>query len=421
MNGGPKVVRCAAVALLAAVAACASSAQTPGVTLTAENRLPKGWMPGGWGSYRFVLRNGTQEPATLVRWTAHWEAGGETVGDAWGGDLGQTLEAGKTVTRDEVGYLPEEVVAKAKPGVPSVAGTFTVKQGDSVKELSYRFEVAGAVLPEPLKQVNGKTVGLALMASRFKDFKHLGRTLKWVDECYQAMIDLTGERPFAGKRMVFKECPEHPWWAYAGQEMILNTKFVGETLKDFDDGLISFGWIHEVGHNFDVLGDWYIWSGPAAEWQANFKLAYAFENIKDQSFRIKWLHEAPGYPKPKGDLRLTGREMNESFFGVFGDEYLADPKRTYDTLSSDDMHTFFMRIQRCYGWEVFKRWYRTYRRLADQGQKPPEKPEQKISLIDAILSKEAGVDLTPVFQRWRFPVTAESVRAARELYGIAAP
>jgi hypothetical protein len=221
--------------------------------------------------------------------------------------------------------------------------------------------------------------------------------------------------------MVFKECPEHPWWAYAGQEMILNTKFVGETLKDFDDGLISFGWIHEVGHNFDVLGDWYIWSGPAAEWQANFKLAYAFENIKDQSFRIKWLHEAPGYPKPKGDLRLTGREMNESFFGVFGDEYLADPKRTYDTLSSDDMHTFFMRIQRCYGWEVFKRWYRTYRRLADQGRKPPETPEQKISLIDAILSKEAGVDLTPVFQRWRFPVTAESVRAARELYGIAAP
>jgi len=53
---------------------------------------------------------------------------------------------------------------------------------------------------------------------------------------------------------------------------------------------------HEVGHNFDVLGDWYIWSGPAAEWQANFKLAYAFETIPDQSYRIKWTFQGPDIP-----------------------------------------------------------------------------------------------------------------------------
>ncbi len=411
-------VRAQAVVWAGALSVLVSAAQAAGVTLAAENRMPKGWMPGGWGSYRFVLKNDGSAPATVVKWTAHWEAQGKTMGDAWGGDVGAAIEPGKSLTRDEVGLLPEDVVAKARPGAPVMAGSFTVKQGDATSELAYRIEVPGAVLPEPLKQVNGKTAGMSLMASRFKTFKHLDRTLSWVDQCYAAMIDLTGEKPFGGKLMVFKECPEHPWWAYAGQEMILNTKFVGDTLNDFDDGLISFGWIHEVGHNFDVLGDWYIWSGPAAEWQANFKLAYAFESIQDQSFRIKWTFQAPGYPAPDKNARLTGQELVERFFTLFGDAYLADPKRTYDTLSSDEMHTFFQRIQRAYGWDVYKRWYRTYRRLADKGMKPPEKPEEKISLIAAILSEESKVDLEPLFVRWRFPVTAESVKAARERYGI---
>jgi hypothetical protein len=388
------------------------------VTLKAENRQPKGWAAGGWGGYRFTLRNDGPEDATIVKWTAHWEANGKQIGDPWGGDINQPLPSGKEVTRDEVGELPVEVANAAKPGPAAMVGSFTVRQGSSNADLAFRIEVPEAVLPEPLRRIAGKTVELELMESRFRDFQHLQRTLDWVDQCYSAMMDLTGEKPFGGKRMVFEEAPPHPWWAYAGEHMILNTDFVGQTLKDFDDGLISFGWIHEVGHNFDVRGRWYIWNGPSAEWQANFKLCYAFETIPDQSFRIKWTFQAPGYPAPDPNTRLTGHDLVERFFLMFGDQYMVDPSRTWDTLSSDEMHSFFQRLQRVYGWDVFKRWYRTYRRLEDAGMTPPEKPEEKVSLIAAILSKETGVDLVPTFQRWRFPVTPESVKALRERYKL---
>lgn len=397
-------------------------ARAQNITLHAENSQPKGWGAGGWGSYRFVLKNDTGQDAVIVSWSAHWEAQGRPIGDAWGGDVNQPLPAGKTVTRDEVGLLPVEVARAAKPGAAEMAGQFVVRQGNQNIPLPFHVNVPEATLPEPLKLVRGKTVGLDLMQSRYKTFHHLDRTLRWLDECYAAMIELTGEKPFGGKLMIYKEAPPHPWWAYAGQEMILNTDYVGSTLKDFDDGLISFGWVHEVGHNFDAeLGKWYIWSGPAAEWQANFKLCYALESIPDQSFRIRWTFQAPGYPAPDTHIRLTGTQLVERFFLMFGDKYLADPSRAWDTLSSDEMHTFFQRLQRVYGWDVFKRWYRTYRRLENAGQKPPEKSEEKIALIAAILSAETKVDLVPTFQRWRFPVTPESVRAMRERYGIGSP
>lgn len=375
-------------------------------------------MPDGWGGYRFAIANTSSAPVKLVKWTAVWEVKGVAKGGPWGGDLNETIEAGKTFEKSEIGNLPLDIYNAALPAAPEIAGTFTVRQGEQEIVVPYRIAVPGATLPEKLKQINGKTVGLRLMESRFKNFKELGRTLKWIDQSYQTMIDLTGEHPFNGERMVYKESPAHPWWAYAGKEMILNTDYVAETLKGFDDGHISFGWVHEVGHNFDVLGDWYIWSGPAAEWQANFKLAYAFEHIPDQSFRIKWTFQAPGYPSPSPELRLTGTEMVEKFFCVFGDAYLADPKREWTTLSSDEMHTFFQRLQTTYGWDVFKAWYRTYRKLADAGKKPPSTPEEKINLIAAILSHETHADLVPVFQRWRFPVTEASMKEAAGKYGI---
>lgn len=401
------------MAVLACVAVAAAQ-----VTLAAESTIKKGWMPDGWGGYRFVLKNTSETPAKALKWTAHWEAKGKPFGDPWGGDLNQEIPAGGQIVHDEVSSLAKALVDAAKPGVPMMVGTVTVQEGDRTVELPYRFPVPGAVLPEPLKLVKGPHVGMALMESRYKTFRSVDRTLAWLNQCYSAMADLTGEKPFGGQLVVLKESPQHPYWAYAGQEIILNTDFVGSTIKDFDDGVMSFGWVHENGHNFDVLGDWYIWSGAAAEWQANFKLCYAFENIPDQSFRIRWTFQAPGFPAPDTNRLLRGTELVEKFFTMFGDAYLADPKRTWDTLSSDEMHSMFQRIQRCYGWEVYKGWYRTYRKLADAGMKPPAAAEDKVRLICAILSHEAKVDLVPVFQRWRFPVTEENVKAMRDKYGI---
>lgn len=388
------------------------------ITLEAKRTVePTGWMREGWGNYRFVLHNGGPD-ATIVRWSAHWEAKGKTVGDPWGGDLNQPLPAGKDVTRDEIGYFPAAAVDAAKPAAPEMVGSFTVRVDAEERALPFHFAVPEAVLPEPLKTIEGKTVALSLMKSRYKEFHSPGQALGWIDGCYAAMIELTGEHPFGGAKMVYREAPEHPYWAYAGREMILNTKFVGESVKGLDQGLVPFGWIHEVGHNFDeAIGPWYIWNSPSAEFQANFKLDYAV--TRDfATFRIAWRTGSPAYGQSEKTEPLTGRQLVDTFFATFGDEYLGDPSRTWDSMTSDDIHTLFQRLVYAYGWEPFKRWYRTYRRLADAGMKPPVSSEDKVALMVAILSRETAHDLLPAFRLWRFPVKAEAVERAKAQYHL---
>lgn len=384
-------------------------------SVEAVNTMPKGWGADGWGTFKITVRNNGAAPLRVVDWKSHWEAKGKEF-PLESGNVGEEVLPGGEWSKTVYAVLPKAVADAARPGAAIVAGEVRLSIGGTVP---FRLEVPEAVLPEPLKTVSGKFVALSVMESRFKTFKYLDRTLKWMDEAYQRMIDLTGETPFNGRKMTLKEAPPHPWWAYAGEQMILNTDFVGSALAEADKGGLSFGWVHEVGHNFDTLGDWYIWSGPAAEWQANFKLAYAMETHPDPTVRMLWTHFSPGYPKPPVEPALvTGKEYTDRFFLTFGDAYLADPKRSWKTLSSDEMHTFFQRIQRVYGWEVYRQWYRTYRKLQDAGMKAPGSEEEKINLIAAILEKQAGVELVPLFIRWRFPVTRETVDAAAKKYKL---
>jgi len=152
---------------------------------------------------------------------------------------------------------------------------------------------------------------------------------------------------------------------------------------------MPFGWIHEMGHDFDDgLGEWYIWNGESCEWQANWKLNYAYETIPDQSFKAKWQpNEKSPYP-PRGDKGelVSGYQLMQSYFLFFGDGYLGDHDRTWDTMLSDDVHAFFLRLVRSYGWEPFKQWYRTTARLDELGYDPPKSPDEKINLIAATTS-----------------------------------
>lgn len=113
-----------------------------------------------------------------------------------------------------------------------------------------------------------------------------------------------------------------------------------------------------------------------------------------------------------------GHKVVERFFVRFGDQYLASPDKTWQDMTSDDIHSLFQRIQRVYGWAPFKAWYRDYRPLANRGLKPPTTPEEKVNLTVALLSKECHVDLVPLFQQWRFPVTPESIATVRAKYGV---
>jgi Peptidase M60, enhancin and enhancin-like len=375
-------------------------------------------MAGGWGSYRVTVENGSGEPVTVKRFHADWQGRGDQE-DRQGDELDIEIAAGAKWVKSEVRYMFPDLAEAAGEKTPVMAGVVAVQVAADVQEIPFSFEIPVAVLGEPTRMIKGTYVELALAESRFDAFENLERTARWMDQCYEAMADLTGGRPYDGNTVVLKESPEHPYWAYAGREIILNTRYVGSTLADFDKGLMSFGWVHEMGHDFDDgIGPWYIWSGPAGEWQANFKLCYAGETIEDQSFRYAWTFQPPHLPSPDRSLRLTGYELTEKMFLMYGDRYLADPNRSWETLESDEMHSLFQRIQRVYGWEIYKNWYRTYRVLKEKGFEPPESKEDKINLIVAILSREAKVDLVPVFQQWRLPVSQEQVAAMTQKYEL---
>lgn len=405
--------------IIALIAGIAGSAIAGPVTVNAVCVPANGWMSDGWGTCKFIIKNTGTAPAKLVKWTARWDVAGKTIGDPWGDKLDVEIAPGKDITRSEQSYLPPEAVEKSKPGNATIVGTFTVSIDGVDSEVPYSLAVPVATLPEKLKTVKGKHIGISLMESRFKKFPGQENILRWMDQSCGAMKDLTGYKPFDGKMQIIQECPPHPWWAYAGNPVVCNTDYVGTTIEEINDGYIPFGWVHEVGHNFDVLGDWYIWNGPAAEWQANWKLVYAFETIADRSFKVRWGRNPSAAYQPAGSVLITdGYHFVDAFFTFFGDSYLADPSRKWDTMSSDEMHSFFQRIQRVYGWDPYKKWYRAYSRFEALGYKKPETPEAKVQLIAAILSQETGADLLPAFQRWRWPVTEQDVEAMMKAYPV---
>ena len=246
--------------------------------------------------------------------------------------------------------------------------------------------------------------------------------MQWMDSAYESMQELTGYTPIDGKLVMIKEVPEHPWFAYvdgAGLPVYMNTKRLGGVLDAIDNqGIAPTGWVHEMGHFFDILGKWYYWDSASVEWQANWKACYAYEVISP-FFKIPFGPNKSLAYWPEHEVLLYGRQWTDSFFLFTGDTYLADPSRTWDTISSDELHSFFQRLVRVYGWEPFKRWYRTYDRFEKLDLKEPGTPEGTIQLIAAILSRETDSDLVPVFQRWRMPVTYEDIAAMNKKYPTA--
>jgi hypothetical protein len=393
--------------LIVSVISVAHAASTVSVTLGQKG----GWMPDGWGSVTFKLDGGDVH-SRLVKWSGHWVVAGQTkdvIQDSWEGD-------GKT--RSTIGYLPKAYVEAAKPNAPKIVGSVTVFEGGVEHDEPFSIDVPGAVLPQPLEIRHATHVGFALQKSRWAKGEAPETLLPLMDTAYERDAELTGVTPYDGKVIILQESPPNPYWAYAGNPVILNGDYVEKTLAEVTEGKLPFGWMHEMGHDFDVYGDWYIWNGPCAEFQANFKLSYVVEQpIK--GFRMVWDgYGHAAYPVVGGKTDSDGYRFVDSFFLFFGDPYLADSSRKWDSLTSDETQSFFQRLVRVYGWEPFKKWYRDYAGLASQGFKPPTSPEAKISLCCGLLSKDIGVDLLPIFQRWRFPVTKESVNAVMTSYKL---
>ena len=373
-----------------------------------------GWMPNGWGSYTIVVSNTSKDKVTLTGWSIQWKGDEEKIKP-----LNNELFVNDEWKISEIGYLSKKTIKDFGKKNPLKTGVILAIVNGNQKKFSFKLEIPSAYLPEESKVVINGNVALSLMKSRFNNFNTIDRSMVWLNQSYKAMEELVGGTPYNGRTIVFKESVDNPYFAYAGQEIILNTKFVGKSVQEFEDGIFPFGWIHEMGHDFDDgIGQWYNFNGPYTEFQANFKLCYIIETMEEQSFRIPQTIVIADYPIHEKRRRLKGKEFAEKSFLFFGDKYLSDASRTWEDMSSDEMHSLFQRIQYMYGWEVYKGFYRTYRILNKKGFSPPKDSIDKINLIALLLSKESKVDLIPLFKTWKFPVSEERISLLKSKYQL---
>lgn len=391
--------------------AVAHSALALKVTL----ETPEGWMPGGYGNLKFTLANKGHQPAKVVKWSGQWQIAGKgPEGDRWTEDFHPlVVQPGKEGVATATGYSPEKIVELSSKIPPSIAGTVTVEVNTHAIDLPFTVKVPASKLPEKTRLVSGKKMGLELMESRFKGLKRLADVQDYLDRAYLAMQELTGYTPFEGKLLVLKEVPRHHAFAYAGNPVSLNTAFVGQDIKEFDDGHICFGWLHETGHDFD-FGDWYNWSGPMAEFNANLKLCYVIETVKANDMDIKRFDKNPAIK----ETYVDGRRFDDLFFGHTSDAYLADKTIRWQDMKSDDMHTLFHGLVRESGWDIVRGYYHSYHAMAAAGLKCPESLEDKVRLVAAVLSNQVGRDLSPLFQKYRLPVTSDDIQRLTKEYRV---
>jgi len=385
------------------------------ITQTAENITKNGWMRGGYGTILYTYENKGGQPEEMVLWKGDWYANGKKLRSWTWDETKITVPAGETATGRLTAWMPPDVADAAGDTDPVTKGYSVFVTGGATTEVPFEVAIPVARITDPMKAVKGKLTGLNLREKSFKDIKNTERTLEFLDNAYVQMQDLTGFTPFDGKVVMLEESPDNASWAYAGNPIVLNEKFVREAISQMDQGIVCCGWVHEMGHDFD-FGGWYIWNGPAAEFQANFKLGYAVENLMTEGSpftTLSWLKEVDG-KRPK----ITGRNFVDGYFFGSGDKYLASTERGWEAITSDEIQALFLRIVRKHGWEPIKKWYRSYDILAKNGYPRPDTPDKIVKLMCALLSKHTGEDLQPLFELWKFPVTADDVKAMNEEYEL---
>lgn len=105
--------------------------------------------------------------------------------------------------------------------------------------------------------------------------------LKKLDKVYDSYVELfSGRKPFGGRKTKIRAA-DIPAWAYAGNPIQWNSKYIVETLNNTLKGDWCFGLMHEIGHNF-APGNFEEFKATYAfdfneEVFANWRMYYALE------------------------------------------------------------------------------------------------------------------------------------------------
>ena len=206
------------------------------------------------------------------------------------------------------------------------------------------------VEPTPMEEIyyrEGEHIILSLYKEKVNiTDEQVDTWLKNLDKVYEAYCDLVGEAPYGGAKIMILNTPgiEPGYWALAGNPILWNSNVKVEEVinrtAEFDDW--GFGVMHEIGHDFshaNIKGD------GAWNWNdeifANFRMSYALEACDGTA--------------SQRNICYKGADII-NYYKIFYDETIGAGLAKNN---GDALHYTFLRIKEKYGWDVYKKAFRT--------------------------------------------------------------
>lgn len=206
------------------------------------------------------------------------------------------------------------------------------------------------VKPTPMEEIyycEGEHTILALYKEKVTITDEQMMTwVKNLDKVYQAYFDLVGEVPYDGRKIMILNTPgiEPGYWALAGNPILWNSNVKVEEVisrtAEFDDW--GFGVLHEIGHDFshaNIKGE--------GRWNWNDEI---FAN-----FRMSYALEACDGTVSQRNVCYKGADII-NYYKIFYDETIGAGVAKNN---GDALHYTFLRIKDKYGWDVYKKAFRT--------------------------------------------------------------
>lgn len=204
--------------------------------------------------------------------------------------------------------------------------------------------------------------------------------LKNLDRTYEAYLDLVGEAPYGGEKIMILNTPgiEPGYWALAGNPILWNSNVKVEEVitrtAEFDDW--GFGILHEIAHDFshsNIKGDGsWNWND---EIFANFRMSYALEALDGTA--------------SQRNVCYKGADII-NYYKIFYDETIG---AGIAKNNGDALHYTFLRIKDKYGWEVYKAAFRSLYATPDSELPKMENDYDKLLYFLSHVSKAAGEDV----------------------------
>ncbi len=258
----------------------------------------------------------------------------------------------------------------------------TYNGGTALGEVWYDDVCVKEVSDEQMYFRSGEHISLALDRDKVSiPDSEVDKWLAHLDEVYQSYVDLVGDCPYNGRKIMILTTPgiEAGYWALAGNPILWNNKVgIDKLLKrTAADGDWNFGILHEIGHTFSPgtvtgNGNWN-WND---EIFANFRMSYALEVC--------------GGAVSQRNAIYKGAEIID-YYKIFYDETIG---QGIAKNNGDALHYTFLRIKEKYGWDVYKKAFRNLYALPAEKMAHLNKDYEKFLFFLKYVSEAAGEDVT---------------------------